>query len=90
MTNDTQARRHGRLRRAATAVLGIAAIALLAGAAITWAWNTLAVDLAQAPRIQFKHALAFEAALAAIAWLAAASARLASRRHEVRGRPAAR
>ncbi|HEY7607805.1 MAG TPA: hypothetical protein VIF14_01125 [Alphaproteobacteria bacterium] len=90
MTNDTQARGHGRLRRAAAATLAIAGIALLAGAAMTWAWNTLAVDLADAPRVQFKHALAFEAALAAIAWLTAASARLALRRHEGRERPAAR
>jgi hypothetical protein len=90
MTNDAQARRYGRPRRAVTAVLRITATALLAGAAMTWAWNTLAVDLAHAPPVQFRHALAFEAALAAIAWLAAASALRASRRHEARESPAAR
>jgi hypothetical protein len=88
MTNDTPAR--SRFHRALIGTLIMAAILLAGGTALSWAWNTLAVDLAHAPRVQFRHALAFEVALAAMALLTAASMRLASRRHAAREHPAAR
>ncbi|HEX9181741.1 MAG TPA: hypothetical protein VF876_00655, partial [Burkholderiales bacterium] len=50
-------------RRAAALLLGI-----LAGAgALVWAWNGVAAELFLAPVIRFKHALALQAALAALA-----------------------
>jgi hypothetical protein len=76
MTPDAPQTR-SRFRRALIGTLAILAMLLVGGVVLTWAWNTLAVDLAQAPRIQFRHALAFEAGLAAVAWLIGASLRRA-------------
>ena len=75
MTNDT--RFHARLRRTLFAARALVALLLIGGVLLTWAWNALAVDLAQAPRLQFRHALAFEAAFGALIWLAISAARLA-------------
>jgi hypothetical protein len=48
---------------------------LLGSATILWAWNSIAVELFQAPVIQFKHALAFQAVVAAMTVLTTATAR---------------
>ncbi len=48
------------------ALLTATVVILLGSAALRWGWNTVAVDLFQAPAITFKHALAFEAAIAAL------------------------
>jgi len=47
-------RKHGKTALKATALL------LLGGVSIMWGWDTLAVDLAGANPIKFRHALAFE------------------------------
>ena len=57
---------HARPRRWGKAALIVALSVVLGGVAMLWAWNTLAVDLFQAPAAQFKHALALQAAIAAI------------------------
>ena len=50
-------------------------VSVLLGSVVTlWAWNTIAVELFQAPVFQFKHALAFQAVVALIV-LTAVSAR---------------
>ena len=58
--NIANPRRWG--RAAAVAALAI----LLGGLLMLWAWNTIAVDLFQAPAAKFWHALALEAAIAAL------------------------
>ncbi|MBM3510432.1 MAG: hypothetical protein FJX61_09910 [Alphaproteobacteria bacterium] len=55
-----------RLHRWGHIVLIATLVVLLGSVALLWGWNTAAVDLFQAPTIKFKHALAFEAALAAL------------------------
>ena len=62
MTDRKQKRPH----RWGHATLIILATVLVAGIAMLWAWNTLAVDLFQAPAIGFKHVLAFQFAIAAL------------------------
>lgn len=56
--DTTRPRRWG--RTAASAALAI----MIGGVLGLWAWNTIAVDLFRAPAATFKHALAFEAAIA--------------------------
>ena len=51
------------------AAVVVALTILLGGVLMLWAWNTIAVDLFQAPVAEFRHALAFEAAIAALAAL---------------------
>ena len=68
-----------RPRRWGHAALIVALTVLLGGVALLWAWNTLAVDLFQAPAAQFKHALALQAAIAAIVALPLILARRAWR-----------
>jgi hypothetical protein len=53
-------------RRWGHAALIVLATLLVAGVMMMWAWNTLAVDLFQAPDIRFKHVLAFEFAIVAL------------------------
>jgi hypothetical protein len=53
-------------RRWGHAALIVLATLLVGGVMLLWAWNTLAVDLFQAPEIRFKHVLAFEFAIAAL------------------------
>jgi len=59
-TSNARPRRWG--HTAAVVALTI----LLGGVLMLWAWNTIAVDLFQAPEAKFRHALAFEAAIAAL------------------------
>lgn len=53
-------------RRWGHALLTATVVILLGSAALRWGWNTVAVDLFQAPAVTFKHALASMAALAAL------------------------
>lgn len=46
------------------------------GVLLLWAWNTIAVELFQAPSIRFKHVLAFQAGLAALTMVPLAIRRL--------------
>tara|TARA_B100000315_G_scaffold257852_1_gene308104 strand:+ start:1446 stop:1691 length:246 start_codon:yes stop_codon:yes gene_type:complete len=68
--DPTHIGRHGR-RIAIT-------IGFLLGAAVLvlWAWNTVAVDLFDAPHAQYKHALAALAGLLALASLMLSAPRL--------------
>lgn len=54
-------RRFGAAATAAAASLFIGAIVIL------WSWNTIAVDLFDAPNLAFRHAVALELAIAVIA-----------------------
>jgi hypothetical protein len=68
MTNDqTQPAHHRGPGRKALILL-----AILIGGAVTllWGWNTLAADFAGLPKAGFRHALAFELSILALAWTA--------------------
>ena len=52
-------------RSLAATVVAAAAVLLVSGVLMLWGWNTLAVELFQAPEAQFRHALAAEALLLA-------------------------
>ncbi|MBL8661520.1 MAG: hypothetical protein JNM29_01785 [Candidatus Odyssella sp.] len=72
-TSDNGGRRA--LRGGAIAMLALAAALSIGAILLLWAWNTLAAGLAHLPRAEFKHALAFELAVAVVAATAIASAR---------------
>jgi hypothetical protein len=59
MSEQTSPRLRHRGHDALIALLAVLASAVL----VLWAWNTIAVELFQAAKIGFKHALAFEAAI---------------------------
>lgn len=73
--------------RAGTVVFTLAGLGL-ATTALLWGWNTFAVEMLAKPSMQFKHALALEILLAALAALAAAP--LLAWRAVAAGRPARR
>lgn len=56
-------------RRRGHAILMAALFFLVSGALLLWAWNTIAIELLQAPAIRFKHVLALQAAVTALAAL---------------------
>jgi hypothetical protein len=56
-------------------------ISLGASVALLWGWNTLAVDLFQAPKAQFRHVLAAVAMLIAVAATWATITRLIGKGH---------
>ncbi|MDA0703167.1 MAG: hypothetical protein O3A96_08010 [Proteobacteria bacterium] len=66
-------RAHGRRIAISAALFLLGAIALL------WGWNAIAVDLFMLPEARFKHAIALEAALAAIVALTIGVARIVPR-----------
>lgn len=68
-------RKEKRPHRWGHATVMILLAVLLSGALMLWAWNTIAVELFQAPAIRFKHALAFQAAIAALTALPVVVAR---------------
>ncbi len=72
-TSDNGGRRA--LRRATIGALELAAALSIGAILLLWAWNTLAAGLAHLPRAEFRHALAFELAIAVVAATAIASAR---------------
>lgn len=53
-------------RRIAITLLAFAASLLIIAIAVLWSWNTLAVDLFQAPAMKFRHAVAVEFLIMAI------------------------
>lgn len=53
-----------------------AALFLLGAVALLWGWNTVAADLFALPEARFKHAIAVEAAVAALVALTVGVARL--------------
>ena len=57
----------------------VATLLVVAGVSLMWGWNTVAVDLFQAPAAKFKHVLAFEFAMIGLAVLAAACTRLVTK-----------
>lgn len=59
-------RKENRPHRWGHATVMILLAVLLSGALMLWAWNTIAVELFQAPVIRFKHVLAFQASIAAL------------------------
>lgn len=60
-------RHHGGARRHwGHSALVIVLTIFVAGAFMLWGWNTLAIELFGAPKIGFKHVLAFQAAVAAM------------------------
>lgn len=73
MTNYIEA---SRSRRYGAIALGIVAAFAIGAAALLWAWSTIAVDLFAAPAIGFRHALAAEVAVAVVAGLVVAIARI--------------
>ncbi len=70
--------------RAGTVVFTLAGLGL-ATTALLWGWNTFAVEMLAKPSMQFKHALALEILLAALA-----AAPLLAWRAVAAGRPARR
>ena len=58
--------KEGGLRRWSHIMTIVLLTVLVSGALMLWAWNTIAVELFQAPEIRFKHVLAFQAAVAAL------------------------
>ena len=56
----------GSYRRWGHAALMIALTVFVAGAFMLWAWNTIAIELFNAPAIGFKHIVAFQGATAAL------------------------
>ncbi|MSO89253.1 MAG: hypothetical protein EXQ89_04695 [Rhodospirillaceae bacterium] len=73
MHHDRQTRFQRRGRVAFIALLS----AIGGGMLLLWAWNTIAVELFQAPNIRFKHVLAFQMGLAALTMVPLAILRLA-------------
>jgi hypothetical protein len=61
----------GRARGAMTVLVAV----LIGAAAVSWAWNRLAADLAGLPEAHYVHGLAALSAAAAIAAVAALAAR---------------
>lgn len=55
MIEHLQRHGHGVARTSAI----IVSVFLIGSIALLWSWNTLAVDLFQLPKAQFKHAVAF-------------------------------
>jgi hypothetical protein len=60
-------------------VMVLAITALLAGTALLWAWNTLAVELFGRSEVGFKHVAALLAALTAVPAYAIALLRMLTR-----------
>ena len=55
MIEHHQRHRYGAAKTPAIAI----SVFLIGSIVLLWSWNTLAVDLFQLPRAQFKHAVAF-------------------------------
>ncbi len=60
------------------AILVAIGVLFVSGVLILWSWNTFAVDLFQAPKMQFRHALAIELLAASIAAIFGLTLRLSS------------
>lgn len=71
MSDQVKFTRFRRHRGAVRFLVGV----LLGSVVVQWAWNTIAVELFQAPVIQFRHALAFQAFVVALTVLSAVTAR---------------
>lgn len=76
----SQLHQDGKWRAIGGAVAALFAILFAGGVLLLWSWNTVAVDLFDAPAAQFKHALALELFIAAIVMTVGTALRL------VRGR----
>jgi hypothetical protein len=74
------------LRRWGRAALMASLFLLVSGALLLWAWNAVAIELFDAPAIRFKHALAFQAAFAALATMPLLIARYLRRTDPGNGR----
>jgi len=48
------------------AILLVLLTMMAGGVLVLWAWNSIAADLFQAPEARFKHAIALQAAIAAL------------------------
>lgn len=57
----------------------VAAALLVAGVLMLWGWNTLAVELFEAPEAEFRHALAAEAMLLSVTTLCVMALRFGRR-----------
>ncbi len=75
MTAQTKPKAPSRWHRLAVRAVGLFSLGLIAGVLILWGWNTLAVQLFQAPLAQFKHAVAAEVLVASLVAICVAAAR---------------
>jgi hypothetical protein len=65
MTVSMEALQRGRLRPVAMAAIAL----LVGGIGLLWAWNSVGVELFALPEARFRHVVAAEVGILALAWI---------------------